>query len=277
MPSSQSKNQSETIGADSSLSAPNRHNAADLLNLLQKQTEVRVKAEAEQRRISVKGGIESTRKLWKPLTPEQEAADAERVKQKRQVDAIRLFSESRVPRAHSLIVQDKRLWIKCEPWSEALRRVLGLLMPSRVGATVAVLGSYGTGKTQLAAFACYWCARNQLSSMYLKVDAMVQRLNDARNTDNAALEDVMDQYKTPYLLVLDEIDKRGETWYEDRVMCRVIDDRYTAGRSTLFMGNYTWEGFDAIIDPSIRDRIDERGEVIVCDWPNFRRLQPEGE
>lgn len=72
------------------------------------------------------------------------------------------------------------------------------------------------------------------------------------------------------LLVLDEIQERAESDWEDRELTRLIDARYRACRSTVLVGNLKPEELGSRLGPSIVSRISEGGEVIACAWDSFR-------
>lgn len=85
--------------------------------------------------------------------------------------------------------------------------------------------------------------------------------------------DVIDEYRQPLLLVLDEASVRGETEWEDRMLVHLIDHRYDDEHDTLLLANMTPEQFRETMGPSISDRLRETGGVIECDWPSFRTKQ----
>jgi len=73
------------------------------------------------------------------------------------------------------------------------------------------------------------------------------------------------------LLVIDEVQERGETEFENQKLTAIIDARYRQQRPTLMIGNYKNKAeFAASISPSIVSRIQECGGAIHCDWPSFR-------
>jgi DNA replication protein DnaC len=72
------------------------------------------------------------------------------------------------------------------------------------------------------------------------------------------------------LLVIDEIQERAETKYEETALVYLIDQRYANMRPTLLIGNIKHEDFTARIGPSIASRIRETGGVIEFTGPSFR-------
>jgi DNA replication protein DnaC len=72
------------------------------------------------------------------------------------------------------------------------------------------------------------------------------------------------------LLVLDEVQERGETEWEDRELTRLIDARYRACRSTVLVGNLKPDELAPRLGSSIVSRIHDGGSVLLCAWDSFR-------
>lgn len=91
-----------------------------------------------------------------------------------------------------------------------------------------------------------------------------------RDSEMSELE-VMDYFADASLLVIDEIQERGETVFEDQKLTAIIDARYQHNRPTLIIGNYeTAQDFATSVSPSILSRMQEGGGAIHCNWPSFR-------
>ncbi len=146
------------------------------------------------------------------------------------------------------------------------------------GAVLALIGPRGTGKTQLGCdLICEATTGRGMSARYAKaieffmgIKATFQR--NAEETEKA----VIDRFRRPALLVLDEISSRGETEWEDRLFDHLIDERYGAKKDTILIGNFvTVRDFDASVGPSIASRLSETGGVIDCNWASFRNPSPQ--
>lgn len=72
------------------------------------------------------------------------------------------------------------------------------------------------------------------------------------------------------LLVLDEIQERAESEWEDREMTRLLDARYRQCRSTILIGNLKPDEVGTRLGASIVSRLAEGGEIIACAWESFR-------
>ena len=124
----------------------------------------------------------------------------------------------------------------------------------------------------LVYLSCLMMREKQRACVFVKADDMLRQFDDVRRLGDESIASVKRFYTTPYLLCIDELDKRVESWSEDREICQLTDDRYAEGMPTIFAGNYKPDNFQAIINKSILARIEERGEIIVTDgWRNFRR------
>ena len=84
-------------------------------------------------------------------------------------------------------------------------------------------------------------------------------------------DEVIKYYCEPFLLVIDAIENRSESAFENLLMNHLIDTRYDQCKDTILIGNYDENQFAASMGPSIVDRIHECGIKIVCNWKSFRR------
>ena len=136
---------------------------------------------------------------------------------------------------------------------------------------IAVLGDRGCGKTWLACGLVLDFCRAGRSAVYLDtMDYFVelkQTYSDRSRQDESQIET---KYLRPELLVLDEIQERGETTWEDRMLVRLINKRYANELSTVLVGNLSKEDFPKHVGSSIKDRLLDGGGVIVCNWPSLR-------
>jgi DNA replication protein DnaC len=90
--------------------------------------------------------------------------------------------------------------------------------------------------------------------------------------------DAMKRFTDPRLLVIDEMQERSDTPFEDRVLVNIIDNRYGRMLDTVLIANSTPEQFAKAVGPSIYSRASEVGAVVECNWPSFReRTEKEEE
>jgi DNA replication protein DnaC len=196
------------------------------------------------------------------------AQAAEDEKRERHLKGEALWSKSNVPYRHASFEPPKD-----GPWREAyetLKPKLG------TGFLYVVMGNRGTGKTQigtaLIGTCCWWKLR---SGMYVKALDIFIALREAYRKDGDAESQVIGRFVKPSLLVIDAMEERGETAFEDRLLNHIIDKRYDNMDDTLLITNQTPEAFATSAGPSIVSRIHETGDKIVCDWESFRKKAPE--
>lgn len=144
---------------------------------------------------------------------------------------------------------------------------------------VALLGIRGNGKTQLAIALIRAACEAGRSGRYVKrldLSRAIRRTFAAPAAGRGrAVEteaDVIDELAGVGLLVIDEVHQSGESDFDANVLVNLIDRRYDAMKSTILVTNHqTREDFSKAVGDSIVSRLHETGEVIVCDWPSYRR------
>lgn len=158
-----------------------------------------------------------------------------------------------------------------EKWAKARDLVLGRLGS---GFLIGLLGPRGTGKTQIAVEASLGSAIAGRDPLYVKAMDIFYWLRRARVKDSPLADfDLLADFMSPRLLVIDELGERGETDWEDRTLVYLIDKRYDAMHDTLLIANMTESAFRESLGPSIADRLRECGGYIPCDWQSFRRTK----
>lgn len=193
---------------------------------------------------------------------EKERKEAEEREHKERGRA--LWDASGVPARHSGFDMPKE-----GPWRVAyddLKVKLG------TGFLYVAMGNRGTGKTQIGTCligrACFKELKNCL---YIKALDVFIALREAYRKDGDAESAVIRRFVKPDLLVIDAMEERGETAFEDRLLNHIIDKRYDNCDDTLLITNQTPEAFATSAGASIISRIHETGDKIVCDWESFRK------
>lgn len=184
----------------------------------------------------------------------------------RKLKADELWRKTYVPRLHaSAKLRSEPGWIKVlEHCRSTVTRV------EKRGAIMALIGNRGTGKTQIAVealrhacLALYTCKYTRAFDIFLSVRAAMK----SQATSEA---DAMRELLQAEVLVIDEMQERGETPFEDRLLVNLLDRRYGNMTDTILIANQTPEEFTAALGPSITDRIRETGGLIECTWESFR-------
>jgi len=149
------------------------------------------------------------------------------------------------------------------------------------GGILILHGKRGTGKTQMAAeiarskrfpFDAANGPERKRSAHYQTAMRffLTVRATFKKGSDKTELE-IIDRMTEPGLLVIDELQERGETAFEDRLLTHLIDARYGAKRPTILIANLTKEQLGPALGPSIVDRASENGRRIDFTWNSYRR------
>lgn len=141
------------------------------------------------------------------------------------------------------------------------------------GFLVALIGPRGTGKTQMAAelVRLFTADKNYGPSLHCAVMEIYLAVRGAMKTGSKTEAEALATYITPRFLVIDEIQERGESPWEDRLLTYIIDKRYGGMKDTLLIGNLRPADLLASLGASIKSRLDETGGTIEATWGSFRK------
>lgn len=148
---------------------------------------------------------------------------------------------------------------------------------NRNGAIIGLVGPRGTGKTQMATelarkFLPIWIAKGfQRQSRYCTAMDFFMAIKESYGDKGGTESDAFSPFIQPRLLVMDEVQVRNGTGWEDNSLTYLLDRRYGEQRSTILISNLSVESFVKSIGDSIVSRLEESGAVIVCDWDSYRR------
>jgi DNA replication protein DnaC len=174
-----------------------------------------------------------------------------------------LFSASQIPARHAEFKNPSS-----GPWLASLEKVWGKIGS---GCIYAILGQRGAGKTQLAVSLVRLNSfERRKSSLYVKALDIFVALREAYRKDGDSESKIIKHFTKPSLLIIDAMEERGETPFEDRLLNHIIDKRYDNLTDTILITNQTADAFAASAGPSIVSRIHETGDKIICDWKSFR-------
>ena len=132
-----------------------------------------------------------------------------------------------------------------------------------------LLGENGTGKTHLA-----HAVLKMTGGIYREFGKIANELLDAQNGYDIGQQVKIEKYGYTPMLVIDEIDKVKNTegrigWLND-----ILRIRYNELLPTVLSGNIDVETLCNRIDQNggktMQSRMDEVGEVVLCDWESYR-------
>lgn len=195
----------------------------------------------------------------------------EREQQIKLQKARALFNDANVPLRYSVRIDIERSPM---PWRDVYEMITRQL---QTGCLLALIGNRGTGKTQLGASAIAANCALERSSRYITAMDVFLIIREAQKFQNESELKAIQKFVDPKLLVMDEMQVRGETAFENRMLTAIVDKRYANMRDTILIANLTEKEFRESLGSSIVDRMYETGGVIPCTWESFRRKAKGGE
>lgn len=154
--------------------------------------------------------------------------------------------------------------------------------PSKAGGIMALIGPRGTGKTHMAcglvnAFNCVpdhlgradngswrWARYRRALDIFSDLKATFGR----RDGDSQA--GIVADLVECNLLVIDEVQVRSDSAWENSILTNLVDQRYSECRSTVLISNLNAPAFLQSVGDSIASRISECGGIIEARWQSFR-------
>jgi DNA replication protein DnaC len=137
------------------------------------------------------------------------------------------------------------------------------------GGIVALIGPRGTGKTRLACEAIRNYAPE--SASYVTAMGLFLRIRSTFGKKAGESEsDIERELTSARLLVLDEVQERGGSAWEDRLLTHIIDVRYGAMKPTIILANLLEDAIAAQLGDSIVSRMQETGGVLAITGPSHR-------
>jgi len=82
--------------------------------------------------------------------------------------------------------------------------------------------------------------------------------------------DKMKAYEGASLMIIDELQVRGETKFEDGKLTSIIDARYRQKRPTILIANLDIDQLSGQLSDSVNDRIRGSGQIYQFNWQSYR-------
>lgn len=148
------------------------------------------------------------------------------------------------------------------------------------GVGLLLTGSYGTGKTHLAAAICHELIRNDYQPIF---GTMISLLGNIKSTYNEYAKETEQQILNKYihcdLLIIDDLGKERPTDWTLEKLYTVIDSRYEACKPVVITTNYA----DKLVSrltykdnietaEAIVSRIHEMCVGLMMTWEDYRKL-----
>jgi len=196
------------------------------------------------------------------LTQARNLADA----RERYVSTLKARDNWGLPLRYAKTEPDKN---NSQPWSVKYRE---LVLRVKTGFLSCLSGGRGVGKTQMAAELMKLVTSDGRPARYTTATRFFMAIKATYKHDQTRTEsDVLDEFRRPSLLVIDEIGKRSESEWENNLLFELLNSRYGDMTDTLLIDNRTPKEIEQAIGDSIISRMIETGGIIKCDWESFRK------
>lgn len=195
------------------------------------------------------------------------AAIAQEEATHREAAIQKLIERACLPERHANIFPENS-----GPWWDAWQKVESRL---GTGCIIPIIGTRGSGKTQLAVNAVRHVCGKGANALYTKAMAIFLDIREAMSDRDKSEKEAIKRFISQKLLVIDAMEVRGETDFENRILDYVIDLRYDAGLDTILISNLKKDDFTKSLGPSIVSRVHESGELIECVWTSYREPKPD--
>lgn len=176
-----------------------------------------------------------------------------------------LILRSGIPERHKNTTPDKT-----GMWWETCQRVLSGISKNK-GRTIALVSNKrGTGKTQIGCEAIKHLCRLGFPCKFTTSMGILMQVRATYNGGAKTEIEIMAEYASPKLLVIDEYARHKENEFADSVFFHILNTRYNQMKETIIISNQSANEFTDSIGVSIASRMQETGGVIQCEWDSFR-------
>lgn len=149
---------------------------------------------------------------------------------------------------------------------------------AKEGRGLILLGKPGTGKNHLL----YSIVKAMRPKSVLYCEPfyrIIRRIKTNWTTHEVTEQDLIDIYIGYKFLALEEIGLQYGTDNEKLILSELIDYRYRYNRPTIVTSNLTLTKLVAFLDdqdyPRNSDRLMEKSDILVFDWPSYRKRRTE--
>jgi DNA replication protein DnaC len=201
----------------------------------------------------------------KDMTPEERTQREHERAQMEELTHRELFETANCPLRHQKATTLER----SGQWGAVEKHIAGRM---GTGFLVALVGIRGSGKTQLAVEIIRRNAyKHHRRSQFCSAMEFFMEVKAGYKDEGAPEKEVLEKFCKPSLLVIDEMGKRSDTEWENRLLYELINRRYNALRDTLIISNQEAKELEAALGPSIVSRMRETGGIIECNWDSYRK------
>lgn len=151
-------------------------------------------------------------------------------------------------------------------WGDKFDKIRAMLGS---GFLVALVGTNQTGKTTMAHQLMLDATKAVKSARYVTAMRFFTEIK-AGFGGGVTEAEIVEKYRKPSFLVIDEFGKRGENDWQQNLLFMLLDERYSSGKKdTLLIDNRDVAAFGELVGPSLVSRLNRTGGVVACNWPAF--------
>lgn len=154
-------------------------------------------------------------------------------------------------------------------WKQRLNYLKSRIEQPGQGHLYAIIGGYGTGKSQLGACLAYSVTETAPAIFAYAAD-LGDSIKDVYRSSAGTVIGQMDKFITPRLLVIDEVNA-GLSEADIRYLQRIVCHRYDHMTATVLLSNELKPSFQALVGDRVVSRMVEDGGIIEANWPSFRK------
>ncbi len=116
-----------------------------------------------------------------------------------------------------------------------------------------MMGTYGCGKTHLAAAIANTCVEYGMNTLFLTVPDLLDWLRYSYGSNNTSFEQRFEEIRNVGLLVLDDLGAQNATQWAGEKLFQIIDYRYSRKLPTVVTTNLSHEDLDERIRSRLQD------------------------
>ena len=138
------------------------------------------------------------------------------------------------------------------------------------GFTLALIGNRGNGKTQIGVelIRALAFADKPKQSRFCSAMEFFMAIKAGYRNDSRSEAEVITDFQKPALLVMDEVGKRSESEWENRLLYEMLNRRYNDLKDTLLISNQSEKEFRVALGDSLVSRM---SGLIECKWGSYRK------
>jgi DNA replication protein DnaC len=142
----------------------------------------------------------------------------------------------------------------------------------KLGKSMILCGTTGTGKTHIACSIANQVIQNRRSAIFINVFKVIDDIKEtwSKQSDKTEREVINDFIKTD-LLILDEIGVQFGSDSEKMILFKILNERYSNMKPTILISNLNSEALEEFVGERVKDRMRENGGMVVnFNWQSYR-------